>query len=359
MEIYVGKLPYMPKPIVAIDATLAFGTNTGDSTYWTNLIQALEGEDREIELVLLSSGRKPSGVKSRWLEVGRASRWNSLVGMPMAARRAGAKAYHTQYTLSPLARGGITTIHDVSFFIGPEWFKPKDRILMQKTVPASARRARKVITVSETSKRDVARFTNVPEKKIVVTYNAAPGWFRPPAGDNQIPIDAPYLLAIGARWPRKNLALAIAAAERLPERFPHKLLVVGKEGWGEEGGGKRTVATGYLPNEALPALYGAADLFLFPSFYEGFGIPMVEAFACGTPVLASSGGSLPEVSGGAAEIIDSFEPDVWTAAITRLLDDSSKLAQMRQRGFARSKDFSWEKTANITSDVYREVVHGG
>jgi len=345
----------MRKPLVAIDASLAYGTNTGDSTYWTGLLAGLADIELPFEVMMLAAQPLPPTTRFASLRVGGNSRWRSLVGMPMAARRAGAAAFHTQYTLSPLARGGITTIHDVSFFIGPQWFKPKDRILMQRTVPASARRAKKVITVSETSKRDIVRFTGVDPSKVAVTYNAAPSWFKPNA-ERDATVEGPYLLAIGARWPRKNLALAIKAAGLLPASLPHKLLIVGKEGWGEEGAGDRVVSTGYLPNESLPALYAGADIFLFPSFYEGFGIPMVEAFASGTPVLASAGGSLPEVSGGAAEILDSFEAEQWAAAIVSLLGDSSKIARMRERGLARSKDFSWIETARRTAAVYSEVI---
>ena len=132
--------------------------------------------------------------------------------------------------------------------------------------------------------------------------------------------------------------------------------MVGKEGWGDEGGGARTVATGYLPNESLPPIYEGVDLFLFPSFYEGFGIPMVEAFASGTPVLSSAGGSLPEVSGGAAEIVRSFDAVDWARAIEKLLGDSSKISDMRRRGLARSRDFSWADTAARTVAVYEEVA---
>jgi glycosyltransferase involved in cell wall biosynthesis len=353
----------MPKPLVAIDATLAYGTNTGDSTYWTGLLSGLVGIDGPFDYLLLSDRSRPSGAPFAWQQVtGGHKRWRSLVGLPMAARRAGARVYHTQYTLSPLARAGVTTIHDVSFYIGPQWFKPKDRMLMQRTIPASARRAKKVITVSETSKGDIVRHLAIPESKVAVTYNAAPPWFKPWTREEAAPalsklgVEGPYLLTIGARWPRKNLALAIRAAELLPTTVPHKLLVIGKEGWGEEGGGKRTVSTGYLPNQDLPPLYAGADLFLFPSHYEGFGIPMVEAFASGTPVLSSAGGSLPEVSGGAAEIVHSFEPQHWADAIVGLLGDSSKISEMRRRGLARSRDFSWADTAARTVSVYEEVA---
>src|SRR5207247_253581 len=123
-----------------------------------------------------------------------------------------------------------------------------------------------------------------------------------------------------------------------------------------EGGNERTIATGYLPDEILPSIYSGADLFLFPSHYEGFGIPMVEAFACGTPVLSSAGGALPEVSGGAAEILEDNTPRAWSAKIAELLSDSSKLHAMRERGFARAEEFSWTDTARRTLDVYREVL---
>lgn len=217
----------MPKPLVAIDATLAFGTNTGDSTYWTGLLAGLAEAERDFDFLLLSDQPKPPGAPFRWKQVAAGHRrWRSLVGMPLSARRAGASVYHTQYTLSPLARGGVTTIHDVSFYIGPDWFKPKDRLLMQRTVPASARRAKKVITVSETSKADIVRHLGIPAGKVAVTYNAAPPWFKPMSRDQAAPalqslgIDCPYLLAIGARWPRKNLALAIRAAELFTRGHP-------------------------------------------------------------------------------------------------------------------------------------------
>ncbi|MBA3724917.1 MAG: glycosyltransferase family 4 protein [Armatimonadetes bacterium] len=354
----------MPRTLIAIDGTLVLGESTGDSTYWTGLLSGLAEVESEFEFILLSDWSKPPNLdlpeeRFSWLKLpNRGRRWFSHVTMPLAARKLGASAFHTQYTLSPLARSGITTIHDVSFFIGPQWFKPKDRFLLQKSTPISARRAAKVITVSETSKRDIVRFLRVPEDKVAVTYNAAQPHSRPTEPGpvlKALGIERPYLLTIGARWPRKNITLAIEAAGLLPEPLPHKLVAIGKEGWGAVGGNPRVISTGYLPGELLPAVYSGADLYLFPSHYEGFGIPMLEAFACGTPVLSSKGGALPEVSAGAAEIMSDATPAAWSAKIQELLADSSKLAQMRERGFARAAQFSWKETARRTLEVYREV----
>jgi glycosyltransferase involved in cell wall biosynthesis len=357
----------MGRPLIALDATLAFGSNTGDSAYWNGLIEGLSATESEFDFLLLSDLPAPQEIAGKpnllWRQLrGKRGRWFSAVTMPMAARQAGARAYHTQYTLSPLAKRGITTIHDVSFFVGPEWFRPRDRFLMQRTVPASARRASRVITVSETSKRDIVRYLAVRPEQVCVTYNAAAEHFKHIPMQQRTPvlrklgIDYPYLLCVGTRWPRKNMQLAIDAVNLLPEDLEHRLVIVGPAGWGEEAAGGRIFTTGYLDSADLPAVYSGASLFLYPSRYEGFGIPMVEAFACGTPVLSSTGGSLPEISGGAADVIDNWSPEGWAARIRVLLRDSSNLALMRERGLERARDFSWEETARRTLDVYREVA---
>jgi len=289
--------------------------------------------------------------------------------MPLAARRLAARAFHTQYTLSPLAPGGITTIHDVSFLIGPEWFRPRDRFLLSRLVPGSARRAKRVITVSETSKRDIVRLLGVPEEKVVVTWNGVDERFRPVpleealARLRQYGVAPPYILTVGTRWPRKNMALAIEAAERLPAAVPHRLVVTGKRGWGmeewESGSRRRVQFTGYVADEDMPALYSAADLYLCPSHYEGFGLPVVEAMACGTPVFSSAGGALPEVVGEAGILEGRLDPAIWANRIASLLQDSSMLARMRERGLQRAKQFTWEAAAERTLEVYREVCGRG
>jgi len=361
-----GQTPSM-RPVVAIDATLVGSERTGDATYWTCLVEALGEVESEFDFLLLSNAPKPSVVPNlpgnfRWVALRSAHpRWFSMVTMPLAARRLGAKAFHTQYSLSPLARNGITTIHDVSFFIGPEWFKPRDRAILQRFVPSSARRAKKVITVSETSKRDILRYIDVPAKKIDVTPLAAPQVFKPAGQEGEATLESlgivrPYILSVSAQWPRKNFDLAYGAVELLPDSVLHRLVVTGKFEWGARPKSDRVIPTGFLPQSELPALYSFASLYLCTSHYEGFGIPILEAMACGAPVLTSAGGALREVAGDAAVVMDAMDASSWAAKITSLLDDSSMLEELRRRGLERASQFSWHETARRTLKAYSEVV---
>lgn len=355
----------MNRPLIALDARLYGRENTGDSTYWTGLIDALGSVDSEFQFLLLSNYPRPSEVPDslRWeMVAGGNSRWLSLVSLPLAARRAGSKLFHTQYNLSPLAKGGVTTIHDVSFFVGPEWFRHRDRVILQRFIPASARRAKRVITVSETSKSEIVRFLKIPSEKVSVTPLGVSASFHPrdhahvESVLHKYGVDEPYVLTVGARWPRKNVELAIRAMERLSERFPHKLVVAGRMDLSDFGDSKRVVGTGWVGHDDLPALFSRASLYLCPSRHEGFGLPIVEAFASGVPVLSSCGGSLREVGGEAAMYVDDWEVSSWSAAIERVLDDSSKLNELRAAGLERVKEFSWERTANLTLEAYRKAL---
>ncbi len=359
----------MDRPIVAIDARLLGRRGTGDTTYWTGLLHGLSRIEHGLRFLLLSNVEKPLGIPEspyfEWRTLrSRIDRWWSLVRFPLAARSLGAKAIHTQYNLSPLAgRIAVTTIHDVSFLIEPAWFRAKDRALLRRFVPASARRAGRVITVSESSKRDILEHLPFTSEKLRVTPLAAhPGIRRVPREEaaarvrNQFGVSEPYLLAVGTRWPRKNVSLAVRAVEGLPNEVPHRLAITGKSGWGEEERGSRVIETGYAETEQLCDLYSAADLFLVPSLHEGFGLTVLEAFVCGCPVVCSQGGALPEVAGDAALVVPSWEPADWTRAIAGLLSDSSKLQAMRDAGSKRAEGFRWEETAETTCAVYREVI---
>jgi glycosyltransferase involved in cell wall biosynthesis len=355
--------------LVALDARVIGRRSTGDSTYWSGLLQGLSRIDHGFKFLLYSNAQRPKGIPEsshfEWIHLpSRGDRWWSLVRFPLAARARGAKAIHTQYNLSPLVGSvGITTIHDVSFWIGPEWFQARDRLLLQRFVPASARRAARVITVSETSRRDIARFLPEAAEKLRVTPLGVNPAITPMPREqaakivkDETGIEGPFLLTVGTRWPRKNMELAVHAADLLDMRFPHRLAVTGKPGWGESNAGERTVPTGYVSDHTLSALYSAADLYLAPSRYEGFGLPLLEAFACKCPVICSSGGALPEVAGGAATVLESWSPEAWAHAIMEALDDSSKLQFMRESGARRAASFRWEDTAAKTCAVYREVI---
>jgi glycosyltransferase involved in cell wall biosynthesis len=266
--------------------------------------------------------------------------------------------------VSPFAAlPSVSTIHDVSFFVGPEWFPPKDRFLLRKNIPATVRRVKRVITVSETSKREIESWIPGAKGKVRVTLNACPSWISRIERENAarvvseaVGVKQPFLLTVGTRWPRKNMELAIRAADLLGSDLPHKLLVTGKTGWGNAELGRRGIATGYVTNDLLSALYSAADLYIAPSKHEGFGIPLLEAFRCGCPVICSSGGALPEVAGNAALVEDNWEPEGWASSIDRLLRNKAKLAELAQLGFKREMAFSWSKTAEATEAVYREVI---
>lgn len=354
---------------IAIDARLFAGSNTGDSVYWNGLVTGLGRLNLDAELLLFANNPPPERVplppNSRWITLpAKSSRIWSLIVFPLAARKMGASVLHTQYSLSPLAKGGITTIHDVSFFIGPEWFLPKDRFLLRRTIPASARAAKAIFAVSETTRREINQFIRGVDRKIVVTPNALPIGFRPEPRAlakaevaQEFGLDGPYLLTVGTRWPRKNMQLAVDAVLSLPETMPHKLVVTGKPGWGDEKNDARIVRTGYVSDDMMPKLYAASDLYLAPSRHEGFGIPLLESWASQCPVLCSSGGALPEVAGDAAEVESSWDPDHWSATIKRLLGDSGKLSELRANGTARLRQFDWTTTAQIAWDTYRRIAH--
>lgn len=282
---------------------------------------------------------------------------------PLLARRLKADVIHTQYNLSPLTGNrGITTIHDVSFFIGSEWFTSRDRMLLQRFVPASVRRAKIVFTVSETSRKEIARYIPESSAKTIVTPLALNPSITPYSKENalqilgeQTTLRGQYLLTVGTLWPRKNTQLAIDAFElmHLPDTT---LAVTGKQGFGSVETKGSIQRLGYVSEQVLSALYSAAELYLLPSFHEGFGLTLLEAFACRCPVLASSGGAIPEVAGDAARIERTWDASSWAATAKDLLGDWGSLEEMRERGIRRVQQFNWSHTAALTLAGYEKAL---
>ncbi len=358
----------MKPPLIAIDARSIGQDHTGDTTYWTGLVRGLARLDSDLRYLLFSNAEKPPTIpdsdRISWIQLpSHNSRWWSLFRFPLTARRMGARIIHTQYNLSPLvAHGGVTTVHDVSFFHQPEWFQPRDRVLLQRFVPPSARRAERVITVSEFSKREIHKYISGLGDKVVVAPNACDESIHavpmPEARGrvkDALGLDGPYMLTVGTRWPRKNLALALRAMDELPDSMPQKLVLTGKAGWGDEHPSPRAIVSGFVDNELLCALYSAADLFLAPAHYEGFGITLLEAFMCGCPVLANANGAHEEVAAGAARI-EPGEPAVWAGAMQEIIADGPGRAALIEKGTKRLGAFSWDRTATIVEQAYREVL---
>lgn len=357
------------RPRIAIDARLVSSRNTGDTAYWRGLICALLQQDLGMDFLFLSNAPRPDFIPEvpncQWIETGsKGGRYWSMVTFPTEARKLEADLIHTQYALSPLVGDkGITTVHDVSFFVGPQWFRMRDRALLQISVPKSMRQAKRVIAVSETTKAEIVAYCDIPEEKISVTYNAVPDSRQRIPKEiaremvkQELGIEDPFVLTVGTRWPRKNMKLAVEAVGMLDDSLPHRLVVTGAEGWGDELTNDRTVGTGYVSEEVLNALFSCADAYICPSFHEGFGIPVLEAWKCGCPVICSSGGALPEVAGDAAVIVEGFEAAEWSKAIDELLHNPKEADRLVELGEARLELYSWDKTAQKTVEAYWAAI---
>lgn len=348
---------------IAIDARLISGTNTGDSTYWTCLVETLIREHSEHEIIFFSNKARPRevpfGPQCSWEVIPGDGRLWSLLKLPMAARKQKADLLHVQYSLSPLAKNGVTTIHDTSFYIGPEWFSAGDLRSLRRSIPLAAKVAKRILTVSNSSKAEIERFIPAAKGKVVVAYNARPQWITPVEEPERemilkdLGVRGPFLLTVGTNWARKNQELAVAAANGLPDSLSHKLIVTGKAT--QKLASSRVQSVGYVSEKQLSALYSAADLYLAPSLHEGFGIPIIEAFGCGCPVMCGIGGAMPEVAGSAAKVMNSYAASEWTAAIAELLSEPSKLADLSQRGLVRERQFTWSESARQHIRAYEEA----
>ncbi len=355
---------------IAIDARLYGGENTGDSTYWTGLIdQFILNPFSDLEFLFYVQPENPlldqsgPGFQVRTIST-QNSRWWSMVSLPQAAKHDRAAILHKQYNISPLTKiKRVTTIHDVSFMIGPEWFSQSDRSILTRAIPRTIREADQIITVSKTSQEDIAKYFPLSIGKTTAIYNGPNDKIYPIEKElakkivaEKYGLTGPFALTVGTIWPRKNFALAAKAIDLLPPNIDLKLAVTGKSGWGDPIKGSRLVTTGYVELDDLSALYSAASLYIAPSLHEGFGIPLLEAWICGCPVICSAGGALPEVAGDAAEIIPSWNAEDWALCISQLVSDSGKLEQLRNNGYKRTAQFTWKAAAEQTANVYRKVL---
>ncbi|MBX2998972.1 MAG: glycosyltransferase family 4 protein [Caldilineaceae bacterium] len=298
---------------------------------------------------------------------------SQILRRPFAERQLPAgEIYHAAEHLLPnLRRPTLLTVHDLIFERFPQHHTWTNRFFLKLGMPLFVRAASAIIAVSQQTRRDLIELYNVPPVKIHVIYEGIDQRFTPvdPPGvaavRGKYGIERPYLLMVGTLEPRKNHATALRALARLKvDSFPHCLVIVGGRGWlfdpiqalvGELDLSADVIFTGRIPDDDLPALYSGADCFLMPSLYEGFGFPVLEAMACGTPVVCSNTSSLPEVAGDAALLVDPEDEGMLAAAMGRLLANSSLGSQLRCRGTEQAAGFRWSACVEQTVQIYAEV----
>ncbi len=268
----------------------------------------------------------------------------------------------------------LLTVHDLSFVVDPDSADERLGAFLRRVVPRSVHRADHVLADSQAAKQDLVALWDTPPEKITVIYCGVDPRFRPVADADALRAvrcryglgGEPFILSLGTLQPRKNYRRLIQAFAPLASRFPDLSLVIGGgKGWDYDeilseparlGISERVRFPGFVADADLAALYSAASLFAYPSLYEGFGIPILEAMACGTPVIASNSSSLPEVTGDAGLQADPLEVGSWTAGMGRLLDDSALREDLIERGKAQTGRFSWEEAAGQLLSVYRHLL---
>lgn len=341
---------------------------TGMNRYLTELTAALattaQPDDTltEFGLRLGPVGRRVS-TRILWEQ--------SLLAADIARHRL--DVFHGPVNALPVAMRtpSVVTVHDLAFLRYPGHIPASRRAWLIGAIRHSARAARRVIAVSQHTADDLVAWLNIDPVKISVIPLAVSAGVRRITGSElrvfrlKYDLERPYILAVGTLEPRKNLPMLLRAFAAIKERIPHRLVLVGPEGWlndelyqtiGDLDLGDRLTITGFVTDEVLGGWYSAADLVVFPSFYEGFGLPMLEAMSCGAPVLASQTSALPEVGQEAAMYIEPTEQDEWSEAMVSLLSDESARSRLSEAGLERARAFSWEESARSTWQVYREAA---
>ncbi len=369
---------------VCIDIQSGLAQRAGVGRYTRSLVEALapaRGADR-LRLFYFDfrrrgldwpvPGAEPRAV--RWCP-GRLAQacWKRLNWPPFDRLAGRADLYHfPNFVLPPMAGRGrtIVTVHDVSFLRFPEMAETRNLAFLRRRIANTVRRADAVVTDSRFCAGEIAALLGADPAKIHAIPLGVSEHLAPPPEDavarlrRSRGLDRPYLLTVGTLEPRKNTAFLARVYEAFAE-FDGDLVIAGQRGWRDAPILARLRASpraasirllGYVPEADLPALYAGAALFLFPSVYEGFGFPPLEAMRCGVPVLASRAGSLPEIVGGGARLVDGFEAEAWAGEARRLLADDAARRALAARGRDWAARYTWRETARQTWALYRNVA---
>ncbi len=301
--------------------------------------------------------------------------WEQTI-LPWRAARAGLDLLHSAAFVAPIWRPCpvVATIYDLSFIVAPERFPAPQRHYLTAQTRYSCRHAARLIAISEAGRHDIHRLFGVPLDRIDLVYPGVSPAFCPlPAAQvtaflQKKGVEPPYILHVGTLQPRKNIPMLIESFAQLrkqPKMGELKLVLVGGKGWlydeifervTELGLSEQVIFTGYVPDEELPFWYNGASAFVFPSMYEGFGMPVVEAMACGVPVVAADSSAIPEAVGDAALVFPPGDAPTLTQRLTYLMQNREVVAELRQRGLAQAQKFSWENAGKRLQSVYQKAL---
>lgn len=377
---------------IGIDYTSAARQSAGIGRFTRELIRAALALDEDNDYRLLVAGRQPVAeahlpkvshryrlVQTPISERNLVRLWHRLqIPLPVEVFLGRVDIFHSpDFVLPPVARAvKVLTIHDLSFLRVPECADPRLRWYLGQVVPRSVGRADFLLADSESTRRDLVELLGVPPDRVQVIYAGVDAMFAPVEDAEALrrarekyARGRPYILAVGTLEPRKNYPTLIRAFARARQeaRLPHALVIVGRKGWVYEPIfaavddlrlHDEVLFPGFVPDEELPALYNAADVLVTPSFYEGFGLPALEAMACGTPVIVSDVSSLPEVVGDAGVRVDPRDEAGLAEAIVRVVGDSALRAGLREAGLRRAREFTWDRAARELLGVYARLGRG-
>jgi glycosyltransferase involved in cell wall biosynthesis len=377
-------------PWIGINGQLLSGSQTyrsaGVSGYIRQLLTHLPAAAPDLRLTAFV----PAAALDRSfdLQVASSQRWDTRrplrrilweqLALPILARRAQLDLLHGAVNVSPVLGlcPSVITVHDLSFMRFPQAFPAIQRVYLRTQVRRSARSARRVIAISQATKQDIIDLFQVPAERIDVVYNGVDAGFcqAPPehveAFRRRKGLPERYMLHLGTLEPRKNLVRLVQAFHQARQQrrdlADAKLVLAGGKGWDYANVFQEVsrlalddvvVFAGYVPDEELPWWYRAAAGFAYPSLMEGFGLPLLEAMACGVPAVTARVSSLPEVAGDAAILVDPTSVSELAEALVGLLTNNVLAEELRQRGLARSAGFSWQRTAHETAVVYRKSLN--
>jgi len=369
---------------IAIDATSVPPAPAGAGVYAIELARAMAQRDAHDGYAVFTRGTwfdEAAAGKRNWRieRIEAASRgrrlWWEQTRLPGALTRLGVDVLHsTHHTLPlrPMRARRVVTVHDVTFLRIPERYPPARRLYMQTMTRLAARVADAIIVPSMTVRGDVIDLLHVDAAKVHAVYEAAGQQYRPLDREASMAVaqrygaTRPYVLSVGSLEPGKNRGRLIRAMHELRrEGIDRALLIVGQKAWKYEeelalvrelGMDDRVIFAGYVASEDLPALYAAADAFAFPSLYEGFGVPVLEAMACGAPVVTSNVSATAEVAGEAALLVDPLSVASIRDGLRSVLADAALRARLSRRGMERAARFSWRRAADETHAVYERVL---